>query len=48
MGMVWLMIAQGITLISITRNRTMDTASATPSTIPKAKPIIVPRKVTKP
>ncbi len=46
MGTVWLMIAQGITLISITRQRTMAMARPTPRTIPSAKPSIVPRKVT--
>ena len=46
MGMVWLMIAQGITLMSITRKRTMAIASRTPVTIPSPKPIIVPLKVT--
>ena len=46
MGMVWLMIAQGITLISITRNRTMAMARPTPKTIPSTKPISVPFSVT--
>ena len=48
MGMVWLMIAQGITLWSMTRNRTMAMAIPTPKTMPRAKPAMVPRKVTKP
>ena len=45
-GIVWLMIAQGITLMSITRNRTIAIASNTPVMIPRPKPIIVPLKVT--
>ena len=47
-GTVWLMIAQGITDMSITRNRTIAIASSEPAMIPSPNPIIVPLNVTNP
>ena len=45
-GMVWLAMAQGITLMSIARLWTIPTASAIPATVPMAKPSSVALSVT--
>ena len=37
-GTVWLTMAQGITLMSMTRVCTIPTASGIPSSVPKPKP----------
>ena len=47
-GIVWLAMAQGITLISIARFWTMPTASAMPMTVPMAKPSKVADRVIQP
>ena len=47
-GIVWLAMAQGITLISIARLWTIPTASAMPMTVPMAKPSRVADSVIQP
>ena len=47
-GIVWLMIAHGITLRSIARDCTMPIAIAIPSTVPVTKPSSVAHSVTPP
>jgi len=47
-GIVWLAMAQGITLMSMARECTMPTARSTPATVPMAKPTSVADRVIQP